>query len=95
MWSAIDVDDGVNGIGPLFGVMDLKDDGGCVWDVDIVDVFSMQVCVVVHCYARSVSGETITRELIAVRVDVGVEHVFSDCDDIWRVGELFDIFCED
>ena len=41
VWSAIDVDNGVNGVGPLFGVMDLKDDGACVWDVDIVDVFSM------------------------------------------------------
>ena len=41
------------------------------------------------------SGGTITREWIAVRVDVGVEYVFSECDDIWRVGELIDMFCED
>ena len=45
---AIDVDDGVNRAGPLFGVMNLKDDGGCLWDVDGVDVSDVQIWLVVH-----------------------------------------------
>jgi hypothetical protein len=91
---AIDVDDGVNRVGPLFGIMDLKVDGGCLWDADGVDVSDVQIWVVVHRHVTSVSV-LIARELIAVRVDVVVEHVFSECDDIWRAGELFDMFGEE
>ena len=43
VWSAIDVD-GVNGVGPLFGVMDLKDDGACVSACEMLILSMYLVC---------------------------------------------------
>ena len=46
----------------------------------------------VNCYVRFVSFVVVTK-WVAVLIDVFVELVVAECDDVWWVVVLFQMFC--
>lgn len=90
--SAVDVDDGVNWIGPLFCAVELYDYRRCLWDDDVIEEGGEEVGVVVNGDV-SVVFLFVAFEFIAVGVDgVFLEVVVRECDYVWAVGEEFYVF---
>lgn len=89
--SAVDVDDGVDWVGSLFSVMDLDNDGCCLGDLYVGNYGGEKVGVVVYTDISFVFM-FVAFELVTVRIDsVPVEIVVAESDDVWWMGEEFDV----
>ena len=71
MGSAVEADDGVEGVGHLFVAVDLEDNAGGLRDLDVGEDCGEEAVFVVH----SDVGGVFLLEFVAVGIGVGVEVV--------------------